>query len=85
MSELSVIQEATLKALADACNFSLAAHVPEQAVTRRFPRNLRGDVKKSLDKLRSKGYCTKHPTGKNMTWQLSRKGLILVSRSVRSI
>lgn len=78
MSELSELQKATLLALADACNYSLAAHVPEVYVTKRFPRGLRGDVKKALDKLRAKGYCSKHPTSRNMTWQLSVNGLSFV-------
>jgi len=73
-SELSEIEQATLQALADACNYSLRAHVPEQAVTRNFPTHLRGDAKRALRDLRRKGYCVEHPAGKNRTWQLTRKG-----------
>jgi len=74
-NELSEIERATLQALAHACNYSLTAHVPVEAVTRKFPRNLRGDAKKALKKLRSKGYCIEHPTGRKRTWQLTPKGL----------
>lgn len=75
MTILSQIEQATLKALADGCNYSLNAHVPKEAVTSKFPKHLRGDVKKTLKKLRSKGYCTKHPTGRKTTWQLTPNGL----------
>jgi len=76
-SPLSPVETATLQALADACNYSLSAHVPKEAITRRAHPNLRGDVKKSLKKLRSKGYCFEHPTGGNMTWQLTQRGLTM--------
>ena len=72
---LTELQRAALVALADACNWSLGAHPPEEAVTRRVKSNLRGDIKKGLDQLRRMGYCVKHPTGRNMTWQLTPPGL----------
>lgn len=72
---LSEIERAMLQALADACNYSLSAHVPVEAVTRKFPKHLRGDAKKALKKLRRKGYCVEHPTGRTRTWQLTSKGL----------
>lgn len=75
MTTLPPIEHATLKALADACNWSLGAHVPLEAVTRKFPKHLRGDVRKTLRKLRAKGYCVEHPTGRNTTWQLTFMGL----------
>lgn len=75
MTILSPIEQATLKALADACNFSLSAHVPVEAVTRKFKKHLRGDVKKILKKLRAKGYCVAHPAGRTITWQLTPNGL----------
>jgi hypothetical protein len=68
-------EQATLVALAEACHFSLNAHVPVEAVTRKFPKHLRGEAKKSLEKLRRKGYCVEHPTGRNRTWQLTHTGL----------
>jgi hypothetical protein len=75
MTTLSPIEQATLKALADACNWSLHAHVPIEAVTKRIQNNLRGDAKKALRKLRAKGYCVVHPTGGNVTYQLTVIGL----------
>lgn len=83
MPELSEIERATLQALADACNYSLSAHVPVEAVTRKFPTHLRGDAKKALKKLRSKGYCFEHPTGRNRTWQLTPNGLNLAKTNMR--
>lgn len=75
MTTLSPIEQATLKALSEACNFSLSAHVPIQAVMSKFPKHLRGDVKKTLKKLRAKGYCCEQPTGRNITWRLTLNGL----------
>lgn len=75
MTTLSPIEQAVLKALMYACNFSLGAHVPRQAVAKKLQPNLRGEVKKYLKKLRAKGYCIEHPTGGNTTWQLTPLGL----------
>lgn len=72
---LSQSEQAALKALADACFYSLGAHVPEEAVTRRVPKYLRGDIKRALKKLRAKRLCQQHPTGRNTTWQLTALGL----------
>lgn len=72
---LPPMEMAVLKALADACNYSLGAHVPLEAISCKFPRHLRGDIKKNLRKLRSKGYCFEHPTGRTVTWQLTFEGL----------
>jgi len=75
MTTLSPIEEAVLKALADACNYSLGAHVPVQYVAKKVQMNLKGEVRKSLRKLRAKGYCQEHPTARNTTWQLTNTGL----------
>jgi len=45
---LPPMEQATLRALADACNYSLHAHVPTEAVTCRVAKNLRGEVKHAL-------------------------------------
>jgi len=75
MTILTAMEHATLKALAEACNYSLSAHVPREAVTSKFPKHLRGDVKKCLKKLKSKGFCSAHPTGRNTTYELTINGL----------
>lgn len=75
MTILSPMEQATLKALAEMCNYSLSAHVPKEAVTSKFPKHLRGDAKKCLKKLKSKGFCREHPTGRNITWELTINGL----------
>jgi hypothetical protein len=73
---LSQLDEATLRAVADACNYSLHAHVPIQAITSRFRTDIRGDVKKTLRKLRKKGYCQEHPTFGSKTYNLTELGLV---------
>jgi hypothetical protein len=74
---LPPMEQATLKALADACNYSLRAHVPTEAVTCRVAKNLRGEAKHALKELRKKGLCLKHPTGGSTTWQLTPEGLTI--------
>jgi hypothetical protein len=75
MTTLSPMEQATLQSLADACDYSLSAHVPAEAVMGNFKRHLRGDVRRSLKKLRAKGYCFEHPTRRNTTYQLTPFGL----------
>jgi hypothetical protein len=54
------MEQATLKALADACNYSLHAHVPTEAVTCRVAKNLRGEVK-TVKGIAEKGFMSKTP------------------------
>jgi len=74
---LTEIQIATLRALAEACNFSPNAHPPEESIVRRFPTNLRGDASTALDQLRRLGLCRRHPTRGNTTWNINQEGLRL--------
>src|SRR5437870_4203649 len=74
--ELSEIEKTALIALADACNWSPTAHPPIEAVTRRVPSHLRGDLKKAVEKkLKKNGYCTPHPTAGGITWYITKVGL----------
>lgn len=74
-SELTSFQMAVLLALAEACNYSEHAHPPIQAIERRFKPHLRGDVKRNLKRLCSKGYASKHPTGGETTYNITSEGL----------
>jgi len=40
------VAKAVLIAVADACNYSSKAHVPEGAILRKFKTHLRGEAKK---------------------------------------
>jgi len=40
------LAKAVLVATADACQYSTNAHVPEGAITRKFPTHQRGEAKK---------------------------------------
>lgn len=72
---LDELEFATLVMLAEACNYSVNAHPPEEAITSRFPTHMRGDVKKYLKKLHKKGLAIKHPTGGATTYYITRKGI----------
>ncbi len=74
---LSETDIAVLVALATVCRFSLSAHYPAEFVQKKFPKYLRGEVPRALKNLRKAGLCQQHPTGRNMTWQLTREGLAL--------
>jgi hypothetical protein len=73
MTILKPDEEAVLMALADACDYSLGAHVPREFVRKKC--FIRCDVDKLLRKLRAKRYCQEHPTGGSTTWQLTLFGL----------
>ena len=75
MSELSVLERATLQALADKCNYSLSGHASKEDVTGKFARHLRGSVKGALQTLRKKGYCTLVGGKRSRRYRLSRYGL----------
>lgn len=77
ITPLSPLEQAVFAALVYVCNCSLSAHVPAEYIAKRLQPNLRGEVKKTLRKLRAKGYCIEHPTSRNTTWQLTQNGLIL--------
>ena len=57
---------AILVAVFDATNGSLSAHVPFEAILRRFPRHLRGDVRRCIKELIKRGLLTLHPTRGNI-------------------
>jgi len=49
-------------------------HVPIEAICSRFRKDLRGMVKHSIKKkLVPLGYLKKHPTGNNMTYEVTKK------------
>ncbi len=75
--DLSEIDKATLRALADACNFSLGAHAAEGLIMKRLSPIIRstGDGTKSLKKLHKLRLCYKHPTRGEMTYNITQDGL----------
>lgn len=71
---LTPVQEAVITAIYDACHGSLSAHVPEHAILARFRRDRWGEARKALDKLRPRGYYTRHPTRGEITYRLTAMG-----------
>ena len=69
------LAKAVLIAVADACNYSLNAHVPEGTIVRKFPSHLRGEAKNTLKKLLKTPYVVRHPTGRNMTYNITHAGI----------
>jgi hypothetical protein len=66
-------EAAVLKSLYRAVGKSKAAHVPEPAFAKNFPGKGRM-VKKALKLLIREGYVQKHPTGGEMTYELTDLG-----------
>lgn len=54
-------------------HLSKAMHLPEQAITKRFP-GAEKEARKALKKLIAKGYIGPHPTRGGMTYQLTESG-----------
>lgn len=75
VQDLTEIQKSALLSLANACKWSLSAHVPIEAITRGVQSNLRGEIKKALKQLQHMNYCYQHPTGKSTTWNITIDGL----------
>ena len=67
--------KAVLIAVADACNYSANSHQPEGAILRKFPSHLRGEARNMLKKLVKTPYVVKHPTGRNMTYNITHEGI----------
>jgi hypothetical protein len=64
-----------LTAVARATNYSLHAHVPQQAILAKFRNSGRERLKRKLRKLAHAGFIVLHPTAGETTWQLTRLGL----------
>jgi len=70
-----------LISICKAVRMSKSAHVPEQSFMRKFPGK-GGIVKKALRVLIREGYVQRHPTGSEMTFELTDSGWDLC-RSLR--
>ena len=75
MHELSELEKATLKSLAEEVDYSLSGHASTEDITRNFPKYLRGNVKKCLGNIRTKKLCNRVGGKRNTRWRLSREGL----------
>jgi hypothetical protein len=67
--------KSVLIAVADACDYSIHAHVPEGAILRKFKSHLQGDARNILKKLAKTPYILRHPTGRNTTFNITQDGL----------
>ena len=78
MIKLTSVEKVVLLKFYDLVKGSLNAHIPAQAVQSRFRSDQRGYIPKILKKLRRKGIIQAHPTGGEMTYQLTVQGRNLV-------
>jgi Mn-dependent DtxR family transcriptional regulator len=78
---LKPVEVATLKALYAAANGSLSAHLPIQAIQRKFKKDKRHLAKKAVKVLCRLGYVNHHPTGGGMTYELTSMGKKFIERS----
>lgn len=63
--------------LAKVSNRSLKAHVSKHLFYLGYPSRDRGEAKKALRRVVRLGFAMRHPTAGGMTYQLTRRGLIL--------
>ena len=75
MYPLTEFQIATLKALHHATNGSPNAHVPMQAIQRRFRKDARGFVPKTVRKLVSQQYAWRKKGGKQTSYGITKRGI----------
>lgn len=73
--ELNQLDIAILVSICKATNVSKSAHVPIQYFIKKFQNKMKM-AKRSLHKLISLGYVSRHPTGGEMTYELTQKGLV---------
>lgn len=65
-------------ALARVTNLSLNAHVPKHLFFLGYHSKDRRQAKKALRRIVKLGLAAKHPTAGEMTYQLTKRGLIMV-------
>lgn len=75
LKALSEIEKSTLVILVHSCDHSVNAHVPVEAVSKKFPKHLRGEIKSQVKNLVREGFAYLHPTGRNKTYGVTRFGL----------
>ena len=78
MKELDDLNEAEEVVLFIACqvlDYSLSAHVPKKAITNKIRNMPPKYLRRAFKSLISNGFLVEHPTGGNITYELSPKGL----------
>lgn len=75
VDELSQLEIAVLVRICSATHGSKTAHVPAQYFMKKFKNRMKM-AKRSLHNLISLGYVAKHPTGGEMTYELTQHGLL---------
>ena len=76
MSRLDPWVIAVLLAVYDKCNFSPRCHIPIEAITRQFRKDLRGFVKNAVKEAVRKGYLYRR--GGTKSYGLTKEGIQLV-------
>ncbi len=71
--ELTELEKAILASICAATGGSKAAHVPKQYFMRKFQKQSKL-AKRALHRLVSLGYVVQHPTGGEMTYELTQRG-----------
>ncbi len=78
--DLTQIELRILVRFCEANNYSLSSHVPIEAVNLK----LKGEnskyirhkyIRRAIEELRASGFIVKHPTGRQTTYNISKKGL----------
>ena len=81
VDKLNQLELAVLACICTATGGSKSAHVPEQYFMRKFQKQMKM-ANRSLHRLISLGYVAKHPTGGEMTYELTQRGFE-VCRAIR--
>lgn len=77
-NSLTPFELEVLIACCDVCNYSTNCHQPIEKIVRRINKSAGKLVKRVIRMLVSKGFIRKHPTSGGMTYEPSRKTIMLV-------
>jgi len=74
LEDLNETEQEILLASCDACSFTLSKRVPIQEIKKRVSYSHQRYFKKGFKTLLANGFIRKHPSGRNVTYELNRKG-----------
>ena len=75
LAELNQHERYILFICGDTCGYSLSCRVPLNAIKTRLRRMRPKTFRRSFHTLLSNGFVRKHPSSRNPTYELTRKGL----------
>jgi predicted transcriptional regulator len=83
LEDLTPAEKSILVIAYQTLNKSLSAHQPKQRILKKIINMNPKIKKKAFNSLVSNGFLRKHPTGRNVTYELTPKGLKAANQHIR--